>query len=708
MDKKFFSRQAVLLWFALFLIMQTGCKMEPTPPDAEKKPHEITTHGDTRVDNYYWMRDRENPKVIEYLEAENEYADAMMAHTEDLQEKLFDEIVGRIKETDESVPYFDNGYYYYTRYEEGKEFPIYCRREGSMDAEEEILLDVNEKAEGYDFYQATGLSVSPDNKMLAFGADTVGRRRYTIHFKDLTTGEILDESIPVTTGGSVWGNDSETLFYTTRDYNTLRADKIHRHKVGDDPDDSELVYYEEDNTFRVGVSRTKSREYIMIVSSHTLSTEYRYLDADNPGGEFTLFQPRERDMRYSVDHHGDNFYIVTNMDAPNFRLMKTPVNRTGKENWQDVIPHRDDVLLSGIEIFTDHLVVSERKDGLTQLRVMEWDGDEDYYLEFEEEAYTVRTSRNPDIDTDVLRFSYTSLTTPSSIYDYNMNTGERELLRQDEVLGDFEPDDYEARRYFATADDGTEVPISLVFRKGTELDGNNPLLLDGYGSYGSSRDPSFSSVRLSLLDRGFVYAIAHIRGGQEMGRHWYDEGKLLNKKNTFTDFIACTEFLIENNYTNPDLMFAQGGSAGGLLIGAVINMRPDLYRGVISRVPFVDIVTTMLDESIPLTTFEYDEWGNPNDPEYYEYMLSYSPYDNVEEKDYPAMFVTSGLHDSQVQFWEPTKWVAKLRDKKTDDNPLLLRTNMEAGHGGAAGRYQRYRETAELYAFLLDLAGISE
>ncbi len=682
--------------------------MEPTPPDAEKKPHEITTHGDTRVDNYYWMRDRENPKVIEYLEAENEYADAMMAHTEDLQEKLFDEIVGRIKETDESVPYFDNGYYYYTRYEEGKEFPIYCRREGSMDAEEEILLDVNEKAEGYDFYQATGLSVSPDNKMLAFGADTVGRRRYPIHFKDLTTGEILDESIPVTTGGSVWGNDSETLFYTTRDYNTLRADKIHRHKVGDDPDDSELVYYEEDNTFRVGVSRTKSREYIMIVSSHTLSTEYRYLDADNPGGEFTLFQPRERDMRYSVDHHGDNFYIVTNMDAPNFRLMKTPVNRTGKENWQDVIPHRDDVLLSGIEIFTDHLVVSERKDGLTQLRVMEWDGDEDYYLEFEEEAYTVRTSRNPDIDTDVLRFSYTSLTTPSSIYDYNMNTGERELLRQDEGLGDFEPDDYEARRYFATADDGTEVPISLVFRKGTELDGNNPLLLDGYGSYGSSRDPSFSSVRLSLLDRGFVYAIAHIRGGQEMGRHWYDEGKLLNKKNTFTDFIACTEFLIENNYTNPDLMFAQGGSAGGLLIGAVINMRPDLYRGVISRVPFVDIVTTMLDESIPLTTFEYDEWGNPNDPEYYEYMLSYSPYDNVEEKDYPAMFVTSGLHDSQVQFWEPTKWVAKLRDKKTDDNPLLLRTNMEAGHGGAAGRYQRYRETAELYAFLLDLAGISE
>ncbi len=708
MSYKIFSWQSVLILVAPLFIMQTGCKMEPEPPVAEKIPYEITTHGHTRVDNYYWMRDREDPKVIEYIEAENAYTEAMMRHTEELQENLYEEIVERIKEDDETVPYFDNGYYYYVRYEEGKEFPIHCRRKGSMDAEEEILLDVNIKAEGHNFYQAVGLRVSPDNNMLAFGVDTVGRRRYTIHFKDLTTGEILDESIPVTIGSTVWGNDSRTVFYTTRDYNTLRADRIYRHKMGDDPDDRELIYFEEDETFRVGVTRTKSRDYIMIVSSHTLSTEYRYLDADNPGGEFRLFHPRENDMRYSVDHHGGRFYILTNWDAPNYRLMETPVTRTGKNNWRNVIPHREDVLLSSIEIFNDHLAVSERKDGLTQLRVMEWGTSEEHYIRFDEEAYTVRISVNPDINTDVLRFSYTSLTTPSSVYDYNMSTRERELLKQDEVLGDFDPDYYEARRYFATAEDGTQVPISLVYRKGLERDGNNPLLLAGYGSYGSSRDPGFSSVRLSLLDRGFVYAIAHVRGGQEMGYYWYEEGKLLNKKNTFTDFISCAEFLIEENYTNPDLLFAQGGSAGGLLMGAVVNMRPELFRGIIAGVPFVDVVTTMLDETIPLTTFEYDEWGNPNDPEYYEYMLSYSPYDNVVPQDYPAMLVTSGLHDSQVQYWEPTKWVAKLRDLKTDDNPLLLKTNMEAGHGGAAGRYQRYKEIAMQYAFLLDQAGISE
>lgn len=708
MNYKIFSWQSVLFWIVPLLFIQTGCKMEPEPPVAEKIPHEITTHGHTRVDNYYWMRDKDDPKVIDYIEAENAYTDAMMRHTEDLQEKLYEEIVGRIKEDDETVPYFDNGYYYYVRYEEGQEFPIYCRREGTMDAEEEVMLDVNRKAEGHNFYQVVGLSVSPDNNMLAFGVDTVGRRRYTIHFKDLKSGEIIDESIPVTIGSTVWGNDSKTIFYTTRDYNTLRADKIYRHRLGDDPDDRELIYFEEDETFRAGVTKTKSKDYIMIVSSHTLSAEYRYLDADNPGGEFSLFHPRESDMLYSVDHHGGRFYILTNWDAPNFRLMETPAVRTGKNNWRNVIPHRDDVLLSRMEIFGDHLVVSERKDGLTRLRIMEWGSSDEHYIQFDEEAYTVRVSVNPDINTDVLRFSYTSLTTPSSIYDYNMNTRERELLKQDEVVGDFDPDYYEARRYFATAEDGTQVPISLVYRKGLERDGNNPLLLAGYGSYGSSRDPGFSSVRLSLLDRGFVYAIAHIRGGQEMGRYWYEEGKLLNKKNTFTDFISCGEFLIEEKYTNPDLLFAQGGSAGGLLMGAVVNMRPDLFKGIIAAVPFVDVVTTMLDETIPLTTFEYDEWGNPNDPEYYEYMLSYSPYDNVEEKDYPAMFVTSGLHDSQVQYWEPTKWVAKLRDMKTDDNLLLLKTNMEAGHGGAAGRYQRYREIAMQYAFLLDQAGISE
>ncbi len=701
------SALATIIMLTALSMFSGSCKQqEPRPPVAEKIPYEITTHGHTRIDDYYWLRERENPAVIEYLEAENEYTGAMLRHTEGLQERLYDEIIGRIKQTDESVPYFDNGYYYYTRYEEGQEFPVYCRRKGDLDAPEEIMLNVNDMAGGHGFFQVTGLRVSPDNSILAFGVDTVGRRRYTLQFKNLETGELLSDKIPETNGYVAWGNDSRTFFYTTQNEVTLRAENVYRHSLGDVTGNSDLVYYEEDETYRVAVFTTKSKEYIMIVSSSTLSTEYRFVRADDPAAEFRVFHPREREMRYSVDHHGDKFYILTNWQAENFRLMETPAHRTGRESWRELVGHRDDVLLSGIEIFNDHLVLSERKNGLRQIYIYRWEDMSGHYLEFPEEVYTAAVSVNPDFDSDNLRYTYSSLTTPNSVFEYNMQTGEQVLLKQDEVLGDFDPDNYQARRLYATAGDGTKIPVSLVYRKGVERDGTNPLLLYAYGSYGSSTDPRFSSVRLSLIDRGFIYAIAHVRGGQEMGRYWYEEGKLLNKKNTFTDFNDCAQFLIDQNYTNENMLFAQGGSAGGLLIGAVINMQPDLYRGVIAAVPFVDIVTTMLDDSIPLTTSEYDEWGNPNDEEYYYYMLSYSPYDQVERQEYPAMLVTTGLHDSQVQYWEPAKWVAKLRDYKTCDNPLLFHTNMEAGHGGAAGRYRRYREIAMEYAFLIDLAGI--
>ncbi len=703
---KYLSESVFTMFLILLFAIPSGCKnTDPEPPVAEKKPVELTIHEHTRVDDYYWLRERENPQVIRYLESENDYTDHMLSHTEKLQEDLYNEIIGRIQQTDESVPYFDNGYYYYTRYEEGKEFPIHCRKKESLAGREEIMLDVNVMAEGHSYYNVSGLNVSHDNRILAFGIDSVGRRKYSLRFKDLETGEFLPDVITGTNGYVAWANDSRTVFYTVQNEVTLRSEKVFRHNLGNDPDQRDLVFYEEDETYRAGVFTTKSKEYIMIVSSSTLSAEYRYIDAGNATGSFEVFHPRESDMRYSVDHHGDKFYILTNWDAQNFRLMETPVAATGKNNWKELIPHRSDVLLSGIEIFNDHLVLSERKNGLRQLYVHDWNSGTGNYLEFPEEVYTAGISVNRDFDSDLLRFSYSSLTTPNSVFDFNMKTGERILLKQDEVLGDFDPDNYQARRLYAPAGDGTEIPVSLVYRKGLEMDGSNPLLLYGYGSYGASIDPRFSSVRLSLIDRGFIYAIAHIRGGQELGRYWYEEGKLLNKMNTFTDFNDCARHLIESNYTSPENLFAQGGSAGGLLIGAAINMNPGLYRGVIAAVPFVDVVTTMLDDSIPLTTGEYDEWGNPNEPEYYHYMLSYSPYDQVRKQDYPAMLVTTGLHDSQVQYWEPAKWVAKLRQYKTDDNPLLLHTNMEAGHGGAAGRYQRYREIAMEYAFIIDLAG---
>jgi oligopeptidase B len=689
--------------------MESTTTAEPKPPVAKKVPKELTAHGHTRTDNYYWLNERENPEVIAYLNAENDYTRKVMADTEQLQEKLFDEIVGRIKQTDESVPYKKNGYFYYTRFEAGKEYPIYARKKGTMEAAEEVMLNANQRAEGQSYYAAAGMNVSPNNNLLAFGEDTVSRRQYTIRFKNLQTGELLPDRILNTTGAAVWANDNKTVFYTMKDP-SLRSFKIFRHTLGTPSSQDKEVYHETDETFSTFVYKTKSDKYIIIGSSSTMAQEYRFIDASNPAAALKVIQPRERGLEYDVDHFGDSFYIRTNKDgATNFKLMKTPVGKTTKENWKEVIAHRPDTYLEGTEIFKDYLVLQERKNGLTQLRIKKWnDPKTDYYVDFGEEAYTAGISINPDFDSKVLRYSYSSLTTPSSTYDYNMVTKEKTLLKEQEVVGDFDKNNYESKRVYATADDGTKIPISLVYRKGLKLDGNNPTLLYAYGSYGISMNPGFNSSRLSLLDRGFVYAIAHIRGGQEMGRQWYEDGKMMKKKNTFTDFIDASEYLIDQKYTNPDKLFAQGGSAGGLLMGAVVNMRPELYKGVHAAVPFVDVVTTMLDTSIPLTTGEFDEWGNPAEKAAYDYMLSYSPYDNVEAKAYPNMLVTTGLHDSQVQYFEPAKWVAKLREMKTDDNLLLLQTNMEAGHGGASGRFRPYRETALQYAFFLKLAGINE
>lgn len=687
---------------------------EVAAPVAEQRPHELEAHGDVRIDEYYWLRERENPGVIAYLEAENAYTEAMTAHTKALEDQLFEEIRSRIDETDESVPYRLRDYYYYTRTVEGKDYPIYARKRGSLDAAEEVMLDANALAEGKSFFAIQGMRVSEGQNILAFAVDTVGRRIATLRFKDLSTGEMLEGVIPQVTGNMAWAADNRTLFYSRQDPNTLRSYRIYRHVLGTDPAEDEIVFEETDEEYRTFVFRTKSREYIVIGSSQTLSDEYRYLEADDPHGEFRVFLPRQRDHEHSIDHFGDHFYIRTNLPAraggpkpQNFRLARTPVDRTASEHWENVIPHRDDVLLEEFEIFRDHLVVSEREGGRTRLRVRPWSGEAEHYVEFDEPAYLAYVGNNPEIDTSTLRFGYTSLTTPSSVYDYDMRSRERTLRKRDRVLGGYEPTDYGTERLYAEARDGTRVPISLVYRRDLRRDGPQPLLLYGYGSYGATIDPSFSSLRLSLLDRGFIFAIAHIRGGQTMGRQWYEDGKLLEKKNTFTDFIDVGKHLNAEGYTTPDQLYAQGGSAGGLLIGAVVNMRPDLFHGAIADVPFVDVVTTMLDETIPLTTFEYDEWGNPNDPTYYDYMLSYSPYDNVTAQAYPHLLVTSGLHDSQVQYWEPTKWVARLRARKTGDNRLLLKTNMEAGHGGASGRYRRWREIAFQYAFLLDLAGLA-
>lgn len=678
-------------------------------PTVKKNPKELSVHGDTRIDNYYWLNDRENPDVIAYLEAENAYKDKMLAHTKGFQEKLFEEMKGRIKEDDQSVPYKDNGYYYLTRYVQGGEYPIYARKKGSLDAKEETLLNVNELAKPYDYFNVSGLSVSPDNKILAYNEDTLSRRIYTIRFKNLETGEMLADQIPGVEGyGAAWANDNKTVFYVAKDLETLRGYKVMKHKLGTPAAQDLEIFNEKDETFNLAIGKTKSKKYIMFASTQTLSAEYWVLDASVPDGKFHVIQPRERKLEYSVDHSGDKFYILTNLDAKNFRLMEAPESKTTKDNWKEVIAHRSDVLLEGMDIFKSYLVLSERKNGITQLRVRPWDGSPEHYLYFPEEAYVAGTTINLEYDTDLLRLNYQSMTTPSTTFDYNMKSKEFKQLKQQEVLGGFNPQDYQTERVYVTARDGAKIPVSIVYKKGFRKDGKSPLLLYAYGSYGYSMDPSFSSSRLSLLNRGFGYAIAHIRGGQEMGRQWYEDGKLLKKKNTFTDYIDCGDWLVANHYTNKGNLYAMGGSAGGLLMGAVANMRPDLFKGMVAAVPFVDVITTMLDETIPLTTFEFDEWGNPKNKEYYDYMKSYSPYDNVEAKTYPAMLVTTGLHDSQVQYWEPAKWVAKMRELRKDKNPLLLHTNMEAGHGGASGRFKALKETAMEYAFLLDLAGKNE
>jgi oligopeptidase B len=677
-------------------------------PIAKELPYKMVAHDHERIDPYYWLRDRENPEVIDYLNAENAYREAVMAGTKDLQNTLFKEITGRIKKDDASVPYFKNGYWYYVRFEGDKEYPIHCRKRGTLEATEEVILDVNELAQGHSYYAAAGLSVSPDNQWLAFGEDTVSRRIYTLRFKNLTTGEFSELTIPGTGGGAVWANNSQTFFYSRKNLETLRQEWIMRADLnGSAP---VQVFWEEDETFDAFVYKTKSMKYIMIGTSTTLADEYHYLDADFPLGAFQVIQPRERDLEYSVGHFEDHWYIRTNKDgARNFKLMKTPLSATGKSNWTDVVAHRDSVYLEGFEILKDYLVLEERSNGLNNIKIARWDGKETYQIPFAEETYMAYLGTNPEFDTQVLRFGYTSMTTPSSVIDLNLQTKVQTVLKEQEVVGGYDKSAYASERVWATAPDGTKVPISLVYRKDQRKETGNPLLLYGYGSYGATIDPGFSSTRLSLLDRGFIYAIAHVRGGQYLGRAWYEDGKLLKKMNTFTDFIACGEFLVQEGYTQTDKMFAMGGSAGGLLMGAVVNLRPDLWKGVVAQVPFVDVVTTMLDETIPLTTFEYDEWGNPNQLEYYNYMLSYSPYDQVKAQAYPAMLVTTGLHDSQVQYWEPAKWVAKLRAMRTDKSvPLLMYCNMETGHGGASGRFEAYRETAMEYAFMLDLLGINQ
>jgi oligopeptidase B len=679
-------------------------------PIAPIKPKSLEKHGDIRIDNYFWLNDRENPEVIDYLNAENDYYNKATDHTKNFQTDLFDEMKSRIKEDDESVPYLYNGYYYITRFEKGQDYPIYARKKGSLTAPEEIMFNGNDMAKGHKFFQLSGISISNDNQFAIFSLDLVGRRINTIQIKNLITGEILVDKIDNATGNVAWANDNKTFFYTRQDEKTLRSDKVYKHQLGANTAEDVLVYFEKDDTFNVSVMKGKSKKYIAIGSSSTLTDEYRTILADEPDGEFKVFQERVRGLEYSISHYGDSFYIVTNADeAVNFKLMKTPENATDKANWKDLIPQRKDVLIEGIDIFKDYLVVSERSNGLNKIRIMPWSGTGEYYLPFDIETYTAYTTTNVDFDTDVLRYGYQSMATPSSVIDFNMKTKTKEIKKEQQVLGGkFDKKNYIEERIWATAADGTKVPMSVVYRKGLKKNGKNPVLQYAYGSYGMSMDPYFSSTRLSLLDRGFVYVIAHIRGGEDLGRQWYEDGKLLKKRNTFTDFIDCSKYLIAEKWTSSEHLYAEGGSAGGLLMGAVANMAPSLYNGIIAQVPFVDVMTTMLDDTIPLTTGEYDEWGNPNDKKYYDYMLSYSPYDNVKAQDYPNMYVSTGLHDSQVQYWEPAKWVAKLRVTKTNNKQLFLDTNMDAGHGGASGRFEALKELAKEFAFLLDLEKIEK
>ncbi len=681
--------------------------MSTTPPIAKKKPTKLEKHGDVRVDDYYWMNNREDQEVLDYLNAENAYYGEMTSHTKKFQDSLFHEMKSRIKEDDTSVPYKYNGYWYITKFETGQEYPIYLRRKNTMESTDELLFDCNQMAKDHEFFNLRGISISPDNTLASFATDTVSRRQYTIQVKNLETGKIFDDKVENTTGSSVWGNDGKTLFYAKKDPVTLRSDKIYRHTLGSSAAEDVLIFHEKDSTFNTFVYKTKSRKYLVIGSVSTLTSEYQILDANDPEGEFKIFSPRERGVEYSIAHYNGNFFVLTNKDsATNFKLMQTTDEKTDAAFWKEFIPHRNDVLLEDVEIFKDYYVLSERENGLNKLKIVRWDGSDSHYLPFESKTYVAGTSVNLDFNTKELRYYYNEMGAPYAIIDFNMEKKTKKILKEQEVLGGkFDKSNYRTERLWATARDGAKVPISLVYHKDVKFDGTSPLLQYAYGSYGSTIDPYFSSIRLSLLDRGFIYAIAHIRGGEYLGRPWYEDGKLLNKKNTFTDFVDCSKYLIAKKYTSPAHLYASGGSAGGLLMGAVANLAPELYNGVIASVPFVDVVTTMLDSSIPLTTGEYDEWGNPNEKEFYQYMKSYSPYDNVESKEYPNMYVSTGLHDSQVQYWEPAKWVAKLRDHKTDDKLLFLDTNMDAGHGGASGRFESLKETAKEYAFILDLEG---
>lgn len=692
------------LIFTLIFFTMISCSNQSSnkksPPEAEKIKKELTIHDHTRVDPYYWLNQRDNPDVIRYIEKENDYLQKGLEDTESLQQELFNEMKSRIKEDENSAPFLKNGYYYYTRYEEGEEYPFYCRKKGDLMANEEIILDVPEMARNYSYYRIGSYDVSPDNRKVVFAVDTMGRRQHTLLIKDLETSEIYPTDIEFGAGDVVWANDNKTFFYTVIDPVTLRYIKVMKYNT--DNKETTEMYHEEDETFYyMGVSKTKDGKYIKISVRSTLSNEELILDANTPEGNFRVFQPRQKDLLYETWHHSDKFYILTNHKAQNFRLMETTDGNTQMQNWQEVIAHREDVLVENMEVFNNFMVIQERKNGLRQMRIINLQNNSEHYLDFEEEAYTAGIQINEVMNSNLFRLSYTSLTTPYEIIDYNMDTKEQTIVWQQTVLGDFDKNDYQTYRILAPARDGVEIPVTLVYKKGTDPKGQNPLLQYGYGSYGISMNPRFNSNLISLLDRGFVYAMAHVRGGEDMGRQWYEDGKLLNKMNTFYDFIDVSEFLIENNYTQKEKLFAMGGSAGGLLMGAVANMRPDLYKGIVASVPFVDVVTTMLDTSIPLTTSEYDEWGNPNDPVYYHYMLSYSPYDRVQEQDYPNMLILSGLYDSQVQYWEPTKWTAKLRDHNTADTDIFLYTYMEAGHGGSSGRFQKLKEIALQYAFLL-------
>ena len=691
----------------LMIILLQSCDMkknEIIEPRAEKINKIMTMHNHERIDEFYWLNERGNPKVIDYLNSENDYRNSYMEDYKGLENELFEEIKSRIKEDDSSVPYLDNGYYYYTRFEKGKQYPIYCRKKEDLKNDEEILIDVNKMSQGHEYFRIGGIDISPNNKIMAYSVDTISRRLYTVHFKNLETGEKNTHTISNTSGGVSWANDNMTLFYNQKNTKTLRTEKVMRHSFNQNQKDEE-VYFEKDDEFNLYSYKSKSGKYIIIVSGKTISDEIRFLNANEPNGDFKIFQKRVDGLEYSIDHLNDKWYVRTNInDSKNFKLMVCDEDKTSSDNWEEFIKHRKNVLLEGVEVFNDFFVITERENGQRRFNVISNKDGESHYIDFEEEVFSAYSSVNSEINSKTFRYGYSSMTTPNSTIEYNLIKKTKTVLKEAEILGGtFDKNNYESMLVWADARDGKKIPISLVFRKDTYKKGKNPLLLYGYGSYGSTNSAGFSSVRLSLLDRGFVYAIAHIRGSQYLGREWYEDGKMFNKKNTFWDFIDSAKYLGNNSFVDKDQIFAMGGSAGGLLMGAIANMEPEVFKGIVAAVPFVDVVTTMLDETIPLTTFEFDEWGDPKDEDSYYYMLSYSPYDQVEEKDYPAIFITTGYHDSQVQYFEPAKWIARLRDKRTNKEPLLMYCNMDAGHGGASGRFEAYKETAMEYAFLISL-----